>query len=109
MNLFVFVTFLAPLSMSPTKVNLIDVTHHGSNPPLAQPTIRKSPKKRPLKRYTIVSSSSSTESLASDSKGNRFRTSKILFNKKIVHTYAYAATNEKKSKIKIKLFIIWCI
>lgn len=30
---------------------------------------RKSPKKRPIKRYAVVSSSSSTESLASDTRG----------------------------------------
>lgn len=62
--------------MSPTKINCMDVTHPNSNQPSAQQTIRKSPKKRPLKRYTMVSSSSSTESLASDTKGNRFKTKK---------------------------------
>lgn len=61
--------------MSPTKVNYMDAAHQGANQPLVQQAIRKSPKKRPLKRYTIVSSSSSTESLASDSKGNRLGTS----------------------------------
>lgn len=30
---------------------------------------RKSPKKRPIKRYAVVSSSSSAESLASDTRG----------------------------------------
>ncbi|XP_055323439.1 uncharacterized protein LOC129578625 isoform X2 [Sitodiplosis mosellana] len=60
---------------SPTKTNSSDLLHRESNHlahPNQQPTqnvqVRKSPKKRPLKRYTIVSSSSSTESLTSDTK-----------------------------------------
>lgn len=66
--------FLGPVLMSPTKVNTTDPAHHSSNQPSTQQTVRKSPKKRPLKRHTIVSSSSSTESLASDTKGNRSET-----------------------------------
>lgn len=65
---------------SPTKTNLADTPpkealHLNSN---GQPTkshcntaMRKSPKKRPAQRYTIVSSSSSTESLTSTSKGKQ--------------------------------------
>lgn len=67
---------LVGISLSPTKVNSSDFlqkeTSNASH--LSQQTsqvvqVRKSPKKRPLKRYTIVSSSSSTESL-SETKGN---------------------------------------
>lgn len=73
-----FFTILAPLISSPTKTNSSDLLQKESNHlgnPNQQPTqsvqVRKSPKKRPLKRYTIVSSSSSTESLTSDTKGNK--------------------------------------
>lgn len=59
--------------MSPTKTCSTDLMQKDDlNIPMqTQQTIRKSPKKRPLKRYTMVSSSSSTESLTSDTKGNR--------------------------------------
>lgn len=73
------IRILAPLAPSPTKASSIDLllkeTAHLSNSTLqpAQVTIRKSPKKRPLKRYTIVSSSSSTESLTSDTKGKQIQ------------------------------------
>lgn len=68
---------LAPLAPSPTKASSTDLLQkettylNSSNQQPTQVTIRKSPKKRPLKRYTIVSSSSSTESLTSDTKGNQ--------------------------------------
>lgn len=66
---------LAPISMSPTKMSstdhlqrdVTDLSHLHQH----QTQIRKSPKKRPLKRYTMVSSSSSSESLTSGTKGNQ--------------------------------------
>lgn len=117
--IFNHILFLALLSMSPTKVNCMDVTHHSSNQPLTQQTIRKSPKKRPLKRYTIVSSSSSTESLASDTKGNRFETyaidnigecvhNSIWFsfcniNHTLTHTITQSTIKTESNQIKSKL------
>lgn len=71
------ICILAPLAPSPTKASSTDLLQketsylNSSNQQQTQVTIRKSPKKRPLKRYTIVSSSSSTESLTSDTKGNQ--------------------------------------
>lgn len=67
----------AALAVSPTKTNSTELLQKELHAPLQthltnpsqQATIRKSPKKRPLKRHTIVSSSSSTESLTSDTKG----------------------------------------
>lgn len=69
--------FCSTSAVSPTKTNSVDhlqkeMTHlNNPNQQTSQVAqVRKSPKKRPLKRYTIVSSSSSTESLTSDTKGN---------------------------------------
>ncbi|XP_031632855.1 uncharacterized protein LOC116346788 isoform X2 [Contarinia nasturtii] len=59
-----------PIALSPTKANSTDFlqreTTTMSNPSqqsMQMFQVRKSPKKRPLKRYTMVSSSSSSESL----------------------------------------------
>lgn len=69
--------------------------------------VRKSPKKRPLKRYTIVSSSSSTESLTSDTKGNQLENTqnaaRFVSNKqpKISHTNSdQTTTNYKHTHIQ---------
>lgn len=62
--------------MSPTKMSSTDHLQRDANDcsnfhhQHTQQQIRKSPKKRPLKRYSMVSSSSSSESLTSGTKGN---------------------------------------
>lgn len=79
-----FIKIAGPSAPSPTRTNATDLlqkeSNHLGNPshqPIQTVQVRKSPKKRPLKRYTIVSSSSSTESLTSDTKGNEYEACSI--------------------------------
>lgn len=57
---------------SPTKTVLLELPlKETTSIPPKQP-VRKSPKRRPIQKHTIMSSSSSTESLTSSTKGNYY-------------------------------------